>query len=107
MEIELSKKKSGVIEREKIDSDVTVLKQKKMWRKKVFSIIFLVFRFINIMKIKIISMRIWEAKPSQLNIIGDSIFYPEKNGNPTTNFQGFDIYKRNMILIARERVFLI
>ena len=84
------------------DFSLKTFKKKKIWKKKVFNIIFLVLRFVNAMKLKIISLRIWEAKLAQLNIIGDKIFFPEKK--KPINFQGSEIYKRNMILIARERV---
>lgn len=108
LEIELSKKKNEqevIIERKKVDTATKTLKNKKLWKRKGFYIIFLIWKFISIMKLKVISLRIWEAKPTQLNIVGDSIFFPDKNGKLPVNFQG-ENYKRNMILIARERVSL-
>ena len=109
MEIELSKKKNEeevVIARKKVDSATKTLKNKKLWKRKGFYIIFLIMKFISIMKLKVISLRIWEVKPPQLNIVGDSIFFPDKSGKLHMNFQ-VEKFKRNMILIARERVFKI
>ena len=86
------------------DGAMKILKIKKLWRKKVFFIIMLVIRFMNLMKAKLISLRIWETHLYQLNIIGDLIFFPGKKGVLPENIQGYEIYKRNIILIARERV---
>lgn len=104
MEIELEKKTENFFERKKEETTYKALKSKKIWRKKVFYILMLVIRFIHIMKTKIIALRIWETKIQQLDIIGDPIFFHEKNGGLPKYFEGSENYKRNMILIARERV---
>lgn len=99
--ISVDKKKEDLqpLERRKEDSAFIKYKTKKLWRKKVFYILMLVVRFINIMKMRIIQLRIWETKVSQLEIVGDLTYFSEKNVKiPNQNY-------KNLVLTNRTQVF--
>lgn len=76
-------------------------REKNLWKKKVFFILMNVFRFIKAMKMKIISLRMWQTKLEQLTLVGDSVFFPKKKGILQQHFQPSP---KIMITNVREKV---